>query len=366
MQKEGLEKYLDKDRKIISWPETKAGKQIVCEYLASFFKEGKIYTEREVTQTISDYHLFMNPTMLRRELIARKLMTRKSDGSAYWKVESDLSIFATKLINYIEQEKLAVYGLEVWNDSQLIKSWGNTNTRFPIYSITKSIVSLAFGIAESEGIISISDKVSKYIPEEKNLPQELTLERLLTMSIKNLPFRPAGDNWLEFIAAQKFELEPREFCYSNLNAYLIAVALENALNRPLYDYINERIFTPLGIENPKFCLSPEGRFNGASGIELSVNELSKIGQLLMNKGKYNGQQIVSEEYINCATGIQQMNKEGGYGYFFWKFLDGFSLNGKWGQKIYCFPERKFMISFLSNLEQGSGELKKIIYELCKE
>lgn len=87
MQKEDLEKYLDKDQKIISWLNTAEGKQIVCEYLASLFKEGKIYKEREVTLKISEYHSFMNPTMLRRELIARKLMERKPDGSAYWKVK---------------------------------------------------------------------------------------------------------------------------------------------------------------------------------------------------------------------------------------------------------------------------------------
>lgn len=85
MQKEGLEKYLDKDNKVIAWPNTADGRQLVCEYLASLFECDRIYTEREVTQTISGHHSFMNPTMLRRELIARKLMERKPDGSAYWK-----------------------------------------------------------------------------------------------------------------------------------------------------------------------------------------------------------------------------------------------------------------------------------------
>lgn len=89
MQKEGLEKYLDRDGKIISWPNTADGKQIVCEYLANLFECGKNYTEREVTKTISDYHCFMNPTMLRRELIARKLMGRKPDGSVYWRIEAE-------------------------------------------------------------------------------------------------------------------------------------------------------------------------------------------------------------------------------------------------------------------------------------
>lgn len=89
MQKENLEKYLDKDKKITAWPNTAEGKQIVCEYLASLFECGKNYTEREVTLKISEYHTFMNPTMLRRELIARKLMSRKPDGTAYWKIDSE-------------------------------------------------------------------------------------------------------------------------------------------------------------------------------------------------------------------------------------------------------------------------------------
>lgn len=270
-----------------------------------------------------------------------------------------------ELLSYIEQEKLQVHGLEVWNDSKLIKTWGNTTERFPIYSITKSLVSLAFGIAESDGIVSVSDCISKYVPEMNNFP-ELTFERLLTMSVKGLPFRPEGENWLSFIAQQNFSLEKREFCYSNLNAYLVAVALENALNCPLYDYLNEKVFAPLEIENPPYGKSPENHFNGASGIELSVQELSKIGQLLMNKGVYDGKQIVSKAYIERATSVQQMNKEGGYGYFFWKFLDGFSLNGKWGQKCYCLPERKIMLSFLANLPDGSGELKKKIVEVFGE
>ncbi len=74
---------------MITWPNTAEGRQLVCEYLADLFECDKIYTEREVTQAISDHHNFMNPTMLRRELIARKLMERKPDGSAYWKMKRD-------------------------------------------------------------------------------------------------------------------------------------------------------------------------------------------------------------------------------------------------------------------------------------
>lgn len=286
--------------------------------------------------------------------------------------DAELSEKADSLIAFIEQENLAVYGLEVWNKNSLVKSWGNTKDRFPIYSITKSLVSLAFGLAEAEGVISMNAPLADYLPaeylntlspEKRSVFEALPLERLLTMSIPGLPFRPEGDNWLTFCAGLDYPLKERGFCYSNVNAYLVAVALENALKRPLYDHLNEKLFVPLDIENPPYQLSPEGHFMGASGIELSVNELSRLGRMLMNGGRYNGKQLVPESYIRRATSVQQMNREGGYGCFFWKFLDGFSLNGKWGQKLYCLPDRGIMLSFLSNLPDGSGRLKEKVTEV---
>ena len=84
-QKEGIDRLIDKDGKIISWPKVEADKQLVMEYLASKFEEGRVYKEREVNEVIMSFHDFMNPTMLRRELIGRKLMLRKDDCTAYWK-----------------------------------------------------------------------------------------------------------------------------------------------------------------------------------------------------------------------------------------------------------------------------------------
>lgn len=269
--------------------------------------------------------------------------------------DAEVTEKADALIAYIEQERLAVHGLEVWNAGSLVKSWGNTTDRFPLYSITKSLVSLAFGIAEAEGVIKLTDRIL-----------DVPLERLLTMSIPGLPFRPEGDNWLSFCAGLGYPLEKRGFCYSNINAYLVAVALENALGRPLYDYLTEKLFAPLGIEKPPYQTSPEGHFNGASGMQMSVGELSRIGRMLMNGGYTDGKQIVPEAYVSRATGVQQMNREGGYGYFFWKFLDGFSLNGKWGQKCYCLPESGVMISFLSDFPDGTGELKMKVADVLNE
>lgn len=91
-------------------------------------------------------------------------------------------------------------------------------------------------------------------------------------------------------------------------------------------------------------------------MKLTVNGLSKIGLLFYNKGIYDGQRIVSEEYVNMATSVQQMNREGGYGYFIWKYRDGFSINGKWKQKCYVLPKDKIIVTYLSHIEDDSHDL----------
>lgn len=76
----------------------------------------------------------------------------------------------------------------------------------------------------------------------------------------------------------------------------------------------------------------------------------------VRKGIYNGKRIVSEEYVQMATSVQQMNREGGYGYYIWKYREGFSINGKWKQKCYCLPKRGIMITYLSHIEDDSHDL----------
>ena len=91
-------------------------------------------------------------------------------------------------------------------------------------------------------------------------------------------------------------------------------------------------------------------------MELTVHGLSQIGLLLCQRGVYNGQRILSEEYVNEATSIQQMNREGGYGYFIWKYRDGFSINGKLKQKCYVLPAQDLVITYLSHIDDDSHVL----------
>ena len=269
----------------------------------------------------------------------------------------------------IQQNNWNVFGVEIYKDGKLIHNYGDTeDNRHPIYSATKTITSIAVGMAVDEGKLDINKSLLEYLPADVigkmadtqvDAYRKITTKRLLTMSVVGYPFRPDGESWLlESLNYPIADVDNKGFDYSNVSAYLAGVVASFALQENLYPYLERKLFAPLGINKPICGQCPEGIFYGASSMELTVHELSKIGSLLYNGGIYEGKRILSEEYVREATSVQQMNREGGYGYFIWKYQEGFSINGKWGQKCYVLPERKIMVTFLAHMENETDKLKE--------
>ncbi len=270
-------------------------------------------------------------------------------------------------IKEIQDNHWKVFGVEVYEKGQLTCRYGDTDEGIhEIYSATKTVLSLAVGIASDEGLFDLTRPILDYMPpehleklsaEQRAVFASITIERLLCMSIEGFPFRPAGNSWLDFSLSRTLQ-DPtkRAFSYSNISAYLVGVALAQALGSDLASFIEEKLLAPLAITNYEYQRCPDGYFYGASGMKLSVHDLSKLGLLLYHKGEFAGKRIVSEHYVQAACSVQQMNREGGYGYFIWKYRDGYSINGKWGQKCYVLPDQELMISFLSHIEDESVPL----------
>lgn len=269
-----------------------------------------------------------------------------------------------EFIKDIETNRWKVHGVELYKEGSLVNSWGNTTSKFPIYSATKTILSIAMGIAKDRNLLDFEKSVLDYMPgnavekmteNNKSVFSKISLHRLMTMSVEGFPFRPSGNNYLDFSLSRSIaNPEKAEFHYSNIPAFLCGVALTSAINEDAGEFIKREILMPLSIQDVKIGYTDDGYFYGASNMEMSVNDLSKIGILLYNNGEYDGQQIVSPDYIKKATSILQMNKEGGYGYFIWKYRNGFSINGKWKQKCYVLPEDKLIITHLADIQQDCG------------
>lgn len=270
-------------------------------------------------------------------------------------------------VHSIISNQWQVYGAEVYSGGQLSHSFGDTrDTRYPIYSATKSILSIAVGIAVDQGKLDLQRCVLDYLPgrfvsemtqAQRTLYKTVTLHRLLCMSVAGYPFRPEGSSFLRFsLSCPLSAPECPRFDYSNIPAYLVGVALTEALQEDAWAFIERQILNPLQITASAYDRCPDGYFYGASGMKLSVHELSRVGLLLYNGGTYEGNRIVSEDYVKLASSVQQMNREGGYGYFLWKYRDGFRISGKWGQKCFILPNEQQIVTYLSHMPDGSDAL----------
>lgn len=275
------------------------------------------------------------------------------------------------VVREIERNAWRVHGLEMYRDGALVRRWGDTqDRRYPIYSATKTVTALAVGMAQDDGRLSIDEPVLRYLPADavRAMPQAqreayapVTLRRLMSMSVAGYPFRPEGAHWLDMaLSVPLLHPEKRVFDYSNVPAYLAGVAAACAVDEPLDEYLDRRLFEPLGIIDPPCGHCPDGYFYGASQMELTVNELSRIGRLLAGGGVYGGQRLLSEDFVREATSVQQMNREGGYGLFLWKYRDGFSINGKWGQKCYVLPASRTIVTFLADMPNNAKDLQSCV------
>lgn len=278
------------------------------------------------------------------------------------------------MLDFIEKEiitqKLNVYGIEIHKSGQLIYKLNLAeDIRYPIYSATKTITSAAFGIARSEGKISEEDFLADYIdtkyinllePKQRDHFKKLKLKRFLTMSVQGFPFRPSGDDWIEYsLLSNEDYSKPPVFSYSNVTAFLVGAACENAVNMPLYDYLDQKLFAPLEIDKPEYQTSPAGGFNGATGMKLTVDELSRIGRLYLNGGTFKGHRILPEVWVKDTVLKRIDNEEGGYGYFVWVNPDCFRISGKWGQKSLVYPNKDLVVTYLSNLPDNEEKLFNI-------
>ena len=160
---------------------------------------------------------------------------------------------------------------------------------------------------------------------------------------------------------------PPAFSYSNIPAYLVGLAAGNAAGEPLSDYLRRELLAPLGIESPVFRTDPQGRFYGATGMELSVEELSRLGRLYMQDGLWNGKRLFSGSWAEAAVRPQiDAGKGQGYGYFFWTGLRDFSVSGKWGQKCLVYPGRKLIISWEGEMPETSGKFERAVRQLVSD
>ena len=242
------------------------------------------------------------------------------------------------------------------------------NSTVTSFSIAKSFVSALVGIAISEGYISsVEDPITKYVPEllgKDPRYTNITLRNLLTMSSgihyeeRRLPWSDDAATYfspnLRSVAiSSPITGQPgREFHYNNYHPLLIGLVLERSTKRPVAQYLEEKIWKPLGMEAPgSWSLdSKKDRFEKMeSGINGRAIDFAKFGRLFLNNGNWNGKQLIPAAWVDESTRIDTSTDPAPqYQYFWWvnaklKDKHHFFAAGNHGQYIYIVPEQNLLL-----------------------
>ena len=284
------------------------------------------------------------------------------------------------LTNFIEVAKtLNVLGIKVTQNNELTAEWHSEGEcRRNIYSAAKSFTSCAVGFAVQEGLISLKEKLTEAFPED--LPDRMddnlkkaTVRDLLTMCLGQEHGGVMGtqrplykeDDWVKMSLAIPFKYEPgTHFVYNNIGPYLAGILVQRRSGCDLVSYLTPRLFSHLGIKRPTWEADPLGNTFGAGGLFLTLTELHKFGLFYLNKGRWKGRQILSEQWIEESTKVSDTED---YGYLFWRGeYNSFRADGKYGQLSIIMPDQNAVVSLVAECRR-EDKLMRAVYDLvCAE
>jgi sugar lactone lactonase YvrE/CubicO group peptidase (beta-lactamase class C family) len=248
-----------------------------------------------------------------------------------------------------------------------------------LWSLSKSFNSTAVGLAIEDGKLSLDDPVLKFFPNDapadpsENL-KAMKVRDLLTMTGgHDTEPRSIGGNPTvkQFLAHPVPHAPGTHFLYNTMGSYVLSAIVTKVTGQTTLDYLKPRLFEPLGIENPQWTSSPEGNSHGGYGLKLRTEDIAKFGQLYLQKGKWNGHQLVPEKWVEQATSKQVPNdQEGhskigidwtqGYGFQFWRCThNAFRGDGANGQLCVIIPDKDTVIAITADTGNFQGEMNAI-------
>jgi CubicO group peptidase (beta-lactamase class C family) len=246
-----------------------------------------------------------------------------------------------------------------------------------LWSLSKSFTSTAVGMAVAEGKFSINDPVLKFFPEDapaapSDKLKAMRVRDLLTMSTGHqdeAKVREATDStWVKTFLNHPVPHKPgTHFQYNTPATFMLSAIVQKTTGQTTLEYLKPRLFDPLGIENPQWDANPQGISIGGYGLYVRTEDIAKFGQLYLQKGQWNGKQLLSPEWIALATSKQVSNGsdpardwDQGYGFQFWRCRhNAFRGDGKDGQFCIVLPDQDAVIAITANTGDMQSELNLV-------
>ncbi len=292
-------------------------------------------------------------------------------------------------------DSMDIHSVMIVRDGSVIYSrWqsaGVDTVPHVLHSVSKTFTATAVGLAIADGKLALTDKVVDFFPdklpaEQSDYLKAMTVRDLLTMTCGH-DEEPSGQrgqdaDWVTLFLAHPVVHEPGTFyLYNSLGTYMLSAIVQKVTGEKVVDYLDTRLFQPLHIDKPRWDESPQGINCGGWGLYLKTEDLAKMGQLLLQKGEWNGKQLIPAEWvaemskkqvesINPGTRMEDAEAKGitketsdwmqGYGYQMWRCRPGcFRADGARGQYIIVVPDKNVVVAITSNVEDLQGELNLV-------
>ncbi len=247
-----------------------------------------------------------------------------------------------------------------------------------LYSLSKSFTSTALGFALAEGLVGLDDTVVSHFPE---LDSDITDPRSRSVTLRHLASMASGHD--RDMADEALSRDPREpvrgfllvppdhepgsvFAYSQPCTYTIASAIQRAAGMRLTEYLRPRLFDPLGIGEVGWATWPPGREQGFSGLFARTEDVAKLGQLYLRRGRWGEAQLLPESFVGQATSRQvdtpreeNADWRQGYGFQFWMSRHGYRGDGAFGQFCIVLPALDAVVATTAGTEAMQAVLDDV-------
>ena len=271
------------------------------------------------------------------------------------------------------QKDTDVHGLMVLRNGKVIAEKYNepwaAQYGHTLYSCSKTFTGVAVGLAIEDSLLTLDTRLVDILPDmmpDSIAPgiDSITVEDLLTMTPGfpvDTQMRTVQNEWVKAYCSQVLASPPGTlFAYDSIDSYLLSAMVQRVYGRTILQLLRERIFTPLGITQVYWEESPEGISCGGWGLYMQLESMAKFGQLLLQKGNWEGQQLIAQEWIE-----QMMQPYAGkpgsdtrYGYHIWimPYPGMVRCDGAYGQYIIVIPDRQMVVA-MTQCMRGTGALE---------
>ena len=249
------------------------------------------------------------------------------------------------------------------------------NSIFTLQSTSKSVTSAIFGIAMEQGYIdSVETPISTYFPQILNdgseYKSQITVWNLLTHTTgldvsdtSNWDAWLASSNWVDYVLERPAVSRPGTiFNYFTGNTHLLSAIIQQTTGKTTYEFGKENLFDKLDMDSVECTTDPQGISDGENGFAMNVYDMAKLGELYLNNGVWEGEQVVPQEWVQDSTTVQFDRQSGSadYGYQWWVRTFGnnnynaYFAQGHYGQYIFVVPELELVVVMTSHYEGSTS------------